>query len=384
MTSSNINWQEAVTLAQDLIRVDSYEHEGKLVLLKMVEKLLTERTPAEVKLYDMDTDAPYMVADLQCDNPQFTLLLQGHLDTVSPEGMENPFVPTINNGRLWGRGAADMKAGCASLLVAFMAAANMPGRRGRVILAFSTDEEYKVAEMVTALEKGHIPKCDLGIIAEPSDDRLNVAHRGNAWIKVNFHGKSAHASNPADGINANYMAAAFGCELREYLKTAYQDKEDELCGRSCMNLGTISGGTFANVVAPYATLMLDKRYIPAETIKDFTDEVEAIMAKCKAKDPEFKADYEVILDCTPVRFPIESPLFARVCSAVNSTREKPIDYGVMAGWGEAGTIQYFDIPALYYGPGDMVSAHTPTEDVSVDEIIGTAKGIYAIVKETCG
>lgn len=384
MTADNINWQEAVTLAQDMIRVDSYKHEGKLILLKMMEELLTKRTQAEVNLYDMETDAPYMVVDLKCDSPEFTLLLQGHLDTVSPEGMDDPFVPTINKGRLRGRGAADMKGGCASLLTAFMAAADMPDRKGRIILAFSTDEEYNVAEMVTALEKGHIPKCDLGIIAEPSDDRLNVAHRGNACIRVNFHGKSAHASNPADGINAIYMATAFGCELREYLKTAYQDKEDSLCGRSCMNLGTISGGTLANVVAPCATLTLDKRYIPAETIKDFTDEVEANMKKCRAADTEFKADYEVIQDCIPVRFPIESPLFARVCAAVDKTRGKPITYGVMAGWGEAGTMQHFDIPALYYGPGTMASAHTPSENVSVDEIIGTAKGILAIIKETCG
>jgi acetylornithine deacetylase/succinyl-diaminopimelate desuccinylase-like protein len=276
-----------------------------------------------------------------------------------------------------------MKGGCGALLTSFMAAAALPNRVGRIILAFSTDEEYRAADMVRALEKGHIPKCDLGLIAEPSDDRLNVAHRGNAWVRVNFHGQSAHASSPQDGINSIYMAAAFACELRKRLKTAYLNLRDSLCGQPCVNLGVISGGTMANVVPRHTSITLDRRGIPGETIDDFTREIQDIFDACLAEDPQFKADYEVLLDLQPVRFPVESRLFSAIRAAVDRTREKPIELGVMSGWGEAGSFERFNIPALYYGPGSMASAHTQTEDVSVEEIVAVAKGLFSIIEETC-
>jgi acetylornithine deacetylase/succinyl-diaminopimelate desuccinylase-like protein len=179
------------------------------------------------------------------------------------------------------------------------------------------------------------------------------------------------------------MAAAFACELRRYLITAYLGKRDPLCGPPSMNLGVISGGTLANVVPPHASLVLDRRGLPGETIDDFIREIQEIFDRCRAEDPEFEADYEVILNLQPMRFPVESQLFGRIRTAIDKTRKKPIGYGVMSCWGEAGSLQRFGIPALYYGPGSMSSAHTPTEDVAVDEIISVARGLFAIIRETC-
>jgi acetylornithine deacetylase/succinyl-diaminopimelate desuccinylase-like protein len=383
MYKNDNDWWKAVTVAQNLIMVNSFEQSGKEKLLQTVADCLNQRTDALVKIHDLGSDGPYLTAELSMADPSFTLLLQGHLDTVSPEGMVDPFSPTITAGRLRGLGSADMKGGCGALLAAFEAAALRDRRKGKIILAFSTDEEYRAADMGRALEKGHIPKCDLGIIAEPSDDRINVAHRGNSWVKVNFHGRSAHASSPDDGVNAIYMAAAFACELKKHLKTAYLTIEDSLCGHPCVNLGVISGGTLANVVPQRATLTLDRRGIPGETIDDFIKEILGLFKKCKDDDPQFSADYEVILDLQPVCFPVESDIFKRICGAINKIRNKPIKHGVMSGWGEAGTFQRFGIPSLYYGPGSMSSAHTQTEDVSVDEITDVAKGIFNIIMETC-
>jgi acetylornithine deacetylase/succinyl-diaminopimelate desuccinylase-like protein len=177
------------------------------------------------------------------------------------------------------------------------------------------------------------------------------------------------------------MAADYICEMREYLKTAYLGKFDPLCGHPSMNIGTITGGSFANVVPPSAEITLDRRTIPGESIKDFWIDIEIVLARCLAKDPTFNADYETILDLIPVCFPVETPLFTLLRQSIDSTRETPICHGTMAGWGEAGTIQLFGIPAIYYGPGSMQDAHTPTENVPIKEIIGTAKGIYAVIDQ---
>ena len=381
-----IDWNEAIVLTQELVRTDSYALEGKRKLLQFLKTYICAASGVSAQLYDMETDAPYMVAKLPCTTgePEFKLLLQGHLDTVSSEGMENPFTPDIQDGKLWGRGSADMKSGCAAVARVFIECAGLERRRGDIYLAYSTDEEYDAAEMVKALELGHLPKCDLAVIAEPSSDQLFAAHKGNAWVQVDFFGKSAHASAPENGVNAIYMANAFVSELTEYLKTAYVDQMDPLCGRPVMNLGVIQGGSKPNVVPPHCTIQIDKRYLPGDTIQTFLDEMEMIISRCKERDPQFKAEVSTIVDCTPLCFPTESPLFQKVKDIIDSTRETPIEVSFMPGWGEGGFIQNFGIPTFYLGPGMMEAAHAPDESVAVEQIVSAARAIYAIASGLCG
>lgn len=206
----------SVTWTQQFCRINSFLGAGKREAVFLAEKILTESCDAKVTVYDADTEEPYIIAAKTCENPKFQLLLEGHLDVVSPEGMEHPFDAEIKDGILYGRGSVDMKGGCGSMLAAFVAACQKP-LEGDLYLMFSTDEEYAGEEIKKALEKGHLPKVDFALIAEPTNGTMATAHKGEAWIDVEFFGKSAHSSMPHMGKNAIYMATAFLQNLQAYL-----------------------------------------------------------------------------------------------------------------------------------------------------------------------
>lgn len=377
-----IDWNKVVSLTQELVKVNSYQHEGKIQLLNYLKDYIQENSDVEVTLYDMDTEDPYMVARKTCDNPQFKLMLQGHLDVVSPEGMENPFTAEIKDGIMWGRGSADMKSGCAAILRAFIEATKREDQKGDIYLAYSTDEEYKGSQMTAAIEKGNIPKVDFCIIAEPTEENFAVYHKGNAWMQVDFPGRTAHASIPHLGINAIHRAGRFIVEIEDYLKNG-KFEEDPNFGRPTMNIGTIEGGSMANVVPAGCSIMIDKRYLPTADVSSFIDEIDMIIKKCKDKDPEFEAVTTLIGDWSALNIDTETETFKKVRLAVERTRNAPVELVDMGGWGEGGYIQKLGIPTMYYGSGSLKAAHKPNETVKIDEIISVTKGMYSIIKEMC-
>lgn len=169
-------WDRAIRFTQELSMINSYEAAGKHAVIAYVEKLLRNETSAAVTIYDADTDEPFLIASLKPEGAVFKFLLEGHLDVVSPEGMEKPFDGIIEDGYLCGRGVSDMKGGAAAQLAAFMAAANDDGLKQEIYLMFSTDEEYAGAEIKKALTEGLLPKVDFTMIAEPTDQ--------DAWYEI--------------------------------------------------------------------------------------------------------------------------------------------------------------------------------------------------------
>ncbi len=374
---------KVVELTKKLISFNSYEAEGKQQLLLWLKTYLMQEVPeAKVTVYDMETPEPYLIAVLPCEKPSFRLLLQGHIDVVSPEGMEEPFLAKEADGKIFGRGASDMKSGCACSIVAFLEAAKCK-RSGQVWLAFSSDEEYQAAEMVKAFQSQQLPVMDLAVIAECTSGKMSVAHKGNAWLQVEFLGKSAHASNPALGKNAIYMANSFLTKLVQYLEHAYDQQEDPICGKPVMNVGVIEGGSAPNVVPPKCTIKIDKRYLPGDTVDTFFQEIEAPLQQCKEEDDSFESRTSLIVDCTPLKFDVNTPLCQRVMSAIDAVRTEQIEVSFLPGWGEGGFIQNFGIPTFYLGPGLMEEAHTPTEYVVINDMVEVAEELFQIVVETC-
>ena len=116
----------SVAWTQQFCRINSFLGAGKREAVFLAEKILKESCDANVTVYDADTEEPYIIAAKTCENPKFQLLLEGHLDVVSPEGMEHPFDAEIKDGILYGRGSVDMKGGCGSMLAAFVNACQKP------------------------------------------------------------------------------------------------------------------------------------------------------------------------------------------------------------------------------------------------------------------
>ena len=374
-------WDRSIRFDQELSMINSYEAAGKRQIISYVEKLLREETPAEVRVLDADTDEPFLIASLKPKDAAFRFLLEGHVDVVSPEGMEKPFDGEISGGYLYGRGVSDMKGGAAAQLAAFIAAANTPDLKQEVYLMFSTDEEYAGAEIKKALETGLLPKVDFAMIAEPTDMKLVAVHKGEAWADVEFFGKSAHSSIPWEGRNAICMAARFIEKLQFRIhELEAQATED---GVPTMNVGVISGGSSPNVVPPYAKVKVDIRYLPGQGYEQYAAVLEEVLDACKSEWPEFTGKVTVTGNWNSLLTRRDEPVLKRVEQLITESTGEPVAYTTLKGWGEGGYINMFGIPTVYYGPGDGTYSHKPDEKIEIRRIPIVAKVYYNILKGLC-
>ncbi len=380
MENNIFNNIDVIELTKKMISFDTYAVEGKTEILNYIKEILSMETSAEVILYNENKENPYLIAHLKTDKPEFTLVLEGHLDVVSPEGMVvAPFNAQENGDILTGRGAADMKSGCAAMMAAFTAAAKSLERKGDVYLVYTTDEEYASAEILEIMEKRLIPNCDFVMIAEPTNETLCTAHKGNAWVDVEFFGKSAHASTPELGINSIYMASEFICKYKKYTDESYVKQENDIYGKPTLNVGVVNGGTEPNIVPAYTKVRLDKRYLPGDNIENFIKEIEIVTAECKKENPQFDSKINIVVDCSAVILDRNNNILKKIKEAIGEKCE----FGMFPGWGEGGYINKYGIPVVYFGPGDTKYAHTKDEQCSISQIIRVTESYYNIIKKLC-
>ena len=154
----------------------------------------------DVEVYDALPGRPNVVGMADGRERGPTLMFCGHLDTVGVDGMPAPFDPLERDGRLYGRGAQDMKGGIAAMIHAAESVLHRGGlRKGRLIVAAVADEEYGSAGADALVTRS---AADYAVITEPTDLQVGVAHKGFSAADIVMHGRAAHGSRPADGRDA--------------------------------------------------------------------------------------------------------------------------------------------------------------------------------------
>jgi len=194
------------------------------------------------------------------------ITLCGHLDTVGvkeEDWTKPPFQGIIEEGKMFGRGASDMKGGVAAILYA----AILLKRRGvtpkkTIQLALTADEEWGYRGAKTLVDKGYFEQTDFLIITEPTNLQVSIGEKGELWIKAKFYGKSAHGSTPELGINAVIPGSRFVLEVSEKYQKIFNN--DPLWGKTSINIGQFQGGVQVNIVPNYSEIQLDFRVISEE------------------------------------------------------------------------------------------------------------------------
>ena len=294
-----------------------------------------------------------------------------------------PYKAEEKEGILYGRGSSDMKSGCAVMMSAFIEASKYKDRKGDIYLVFTTDDEYAGYGILEAMEKNLIPNCDFALIAEPTDGIIQTAHNGNAWLEVCFYGKSAHASQPELGNNTINMAGEFICKFKNYTKQVSLLEGDKIYGNPKFNIGVINGGTGPNIVPAYTSIKIDKRYLPNDNIETFIKEINNIIEECKKEDKSFSAETKVIVNCPPVVVNRDCKLLLNIKEAIDKVWKNSVEFGIMPCWGEGGYINKFNIPVVYFGPGNLSEAHTINEKCSISMIKDSYEAYLNILKEIC-
>lgn len=375
-------WLESIEFTKTFSKINTYETEGKKECILLVENIIKTRTNAVVNVYDIDTDAPYIIAKITKTSPKYKLLLEGHLDVVSPNKMKKPFDIEDKDGVLYGRGVADMKGGCGAILSVFLATADDINMKGDLYLMFSTDEEYAGENIKKALDLEHLPKVDFALIPEPSSGKICNAHKGEVWLQMEFFGKNAHSSTPKLGENAIYMASDFIHKIKK-LEKRYEENINPEYGSETISVGVIEGGNNPNIIPDYCKILIDQRYLPEQGVENITTDIENIISECKDENENFNCKLTVLGNWNSMYTDENANDFKRIRKAFSKSYNKELDLSFWNAWGEGGYINKYNIPTVYFGPGEIKFAHSDDEQIKMNEILEVSEAYYDVIKELC-
>ena len=364
---------DARALARALVRVDSRnpslvahapgEH-ACAVLLRAVLDAWGFRT----ELQDAAPGRPNLVARIgggSAGAGSRSLMFNGHLDVVGVDGMVHPpFAGDERDGRLYGRGAADMKGGIAAMCAAALRA-SMAGTPGEIIIAAVADEEYESMGTRALIERG--VRADACIVTEPTRLTIMPAHRGFVWLQVEIAGRAAHGSRWDIGVDAIRHAGLLLAELDTYDAVVLPTRTHALLGRGSLHASLIEGGIGMSTYPDRCVLKLERRTIPGESADDAVREVRQACDRIQARRSTFSADVRLLVTQGPSDVAVDAPLVVSLGHALRASGEPVVVEG-MSAWTDAALLNDAGIPAVCFGPGDISLAHAAEEYIPLDEI----------------
>lgn len=317
---------------------------------------------------DLGGNRANVTAVLKGTGEKPALVFNGHLDVV-PVGdtpwLYEPFGAVCVAGRLYGRGASDMKGGLAAMLAA-MAALKKAGvmLKGDLILSGVADEETGALGAKAWVRDGGLQGVGAIVIGEPTNLEAYIAEKGVFWLEITTYGKTAHGSMPDLGVNAiMHMTAALQALSR--LSLPYQPHP--LLDKPTMNVGTVVGGAKTNIVPDRCTASIDLRTLPGMRHEDVLQAIRQTLDGLREAIPDFRYDLRVLAERAPVASDPRSPIVEIALSllAARGRRESP-----KATPGYATDASVFQpasgAPFLIFGPGIPQLAHQPNEYIDID------------------
>ncbi len=361
----------AVALTRALVQIDSRNptlspgSPGEIHAARKLGQIL-DSWGFDVELSDSVEGRPNLVARIgPSDAP--AMMFAGHLDTVGVEGMtHDPFGADIRDGRIYGRGSCDMKAGVAAMCVAALEARDsVRDARGQIIIAAVTDEEYESLGMRALMESGVRAEC--AVLTEPTRLAICPAHRGFVWSEIEFTGRAAHGSRHDLGIDAIRHAGLVLAELDTLDKGILREKSHRLLGRGSLHASTIEGGIGWSTYPDRCLLRVERRTIPGEHEEDSLSELRNACDRAREKSPELNASVRLIAAQLPSDVEETAPVVRALASAIEA-EGMPLSIEGMSAWTDAAVLNENGISAVCFGPGDIGLAHAAEEFVPISDI----------------
>lgn len=354
------------TLA-DLVRINSVNSSyeggpGEREIATYVRRFFEARD-IEVWEQEVFPGRPNVIARLPGQNPGRRIVLEAHTDTVSVKGMTvPPFDPVIREGRMYGRGSCDTKAGLATMMHA-VASLKEQGLTPpcEVLLAAVVDEEYSYRGVVKLCEG---LRADAALVAEPTELRAVVATKGVLRCRIVVHGKAAHSSKPHLGVNAISGMARVIAAIEEDNARMMANRHP-LVGHGTCNVGVIQGGVQVNFVPDRCAIEIDRRLLPGERADDAVAHYRSLLAGISGIRAE--VEEPLLLVDEALDTPVDADVMKTAGRVLSELGLDPSPCGVPFGC-DASKLARAGVPSLVFGPGSIDRAHTEDEYVELDQV----------------
>ncbi len=394
--------EEIVKLTADLIAIPTHRKtERKETDCAVFIRDVFRNEGIPVELVDVDCGRCNVIARLPGRGGGPSLMFNGHTDVVPPGEMPNAFDPRIVDGKLYGRGASDMKGGVACQVYAMLALkrAGIALDGDVVFTGVIAEEDGTSLGSVNVIEHG--PSAEMVVVAEPSGLETIVAHKGFDYYAIDVVGTSAHSSQPENGVNAIYKAARVlhAVETRLIPETAQfthsllgppsinvsgvlgAARTEESLIRGVSEVQKLPGGT----VPDFCRIHFDRRRVPGETLDGVLRQFEQLLEALREEDPSLCVEVSFLPggETLPTHPPLDtSPDAALVRSCLAASEaivgNAPIAKGVPF-WSDAAIFNdRLGVPAIVYGPGYIDQAHSTDEFVPLDHLYKAAR-VFALL-----
>lgn len=362
---------EKINILADIIKIKS-ENDNELKVAEYLKKLL-EKYDMVSELVEYNKSRSSLICDLKGKKKgEKLLIISGHMDVVAAgdekEWTFPPFGAEIHNGKMYGRGTTDMKAGLAALIIAMIELKEGGSDfSGTLRLAATVGEEIGMLGSKQLVEEGYIDGADGFLIAEPSGrDRIINAHKGSLQYEIISIGKSAHSSMPQAGIDSLQLMVDYINETNKKFEKAFSAKKNEQLGRT-INVNTvINGGTQINSVAGKTILKANARTVPEVNNDEVIKIIDSVISDLNSKN-KGKLQLNILQNNPNAVSSVDNDLVKAILSSV----EDDIPVTFLGGATDASNFgrisDKYDL--AIFGPGEATLAHTVDEFVEIDEYL---------------
>ncbi len=327
----------------------------------------------DVAIQEAAPGRPNVVGTLRGRRAGRSLMFCGHIDTVGVAGMARPFDPVERDGRVYGRGSQDMKSGVAAMVGAVRAIAEGGGLdAGELLVACVVDEEHASIGADALVTRW---RADAGVVTEPTDLGIAIAHKGFEWVEIETEGRAAHGSRPEDGRDAIRLMGRVLSELDILDRALQAGTRHPLLGTASLHASTIAGGRELSSYPDRCHLQLERRTIPGEAPGVAAREVSAILERLGAADDDFRAVSRPLFARPPYEIAADHPLVRAMQDAARSVLpDAPAADGPstapigMSFWTDASVLGEAGIPSLLFGPTGA-GLHSTEEYVEVESVL---------------
>ena len=307
-----------------------------------------------------------ITAQIQSAGRKGAVLFACHLDVVGPgeaDWRNPPFEAIEKEGRIYGRGSADMKGGIAAVVSAIGRIVKSGAKlQGDIVFFAAAGEETDSCGTKRFIRDsgGQMPELVGVVIPEPTDFEIVTAHRGILWLNVKTKGRAAHGSTPQLGVNAISSMRVLLNELEGY-KIRFEPHE--LLGESSMSINTIAGGEEINVVPDECSIGIDIRTLPVQNHQEVISDFEKIFAKLKNKNSQFDAEVSIVREVPALETDNNCDFVKDFCSCLGVSETKAVGFTT-----DGPFFASLGVPVVIFGPGKPQLAHKPDEYIDIADV----------------